>query len=199
MNSEPWLYANNLRYWPSGGVIAEFEIAYITMQQYAGSFKINFIKKSCHLFQGSVGRKRGVCGASGPWTPGARRACIRSGPFGQNTRRGLRTQYTLYNRALRAQIGRLQKILYPPTYPQTQRFWAALWIFDDMAGRGGPSKTIDKEQERLWKVSTLGLGVHELLIWTTWTHKQKSTSDFSFLAMRLGRRPKNKSQISKLA
>ena len=72
----------------------------------------------------------GVCGAFGPWTPSARWARIKSGAFGQNTRRGFWPEYTLRIRTLRAQIWGLQKILYPHTYPQTQRFQAALWMFD---------------------------------------------------------------------
>ena len=42
------------------------------------------------------------------------------------------TKYTLHIRALQVQISSLQKILHPLTISQTQRFRAALYIFDFM-------------------------------------------------------------------
>ena len=70
--------------------------------------------------------------AIGPWTPRALWTRIRSEAFGQNARRGLWQEYTLHSCALRGQIGDSQKIFYPHTHfnPPTQRFQAALWMFD---------------------------------------------------------------------
>ena len=83
----------------------------------------------------NISKALGVCRALGPWTPSARRACIRPGP---HKIRGLRPKYTWdlwpdYMSCICAHgvhIGGLQKISYPPTNSPTQRFRAALWMFD---------------------------------------------------------------------